>query len=207
MKGVARFTAGQSGVLAITNDKTLWWLSGATRYSIAGDAAMAAVGDGTNYYVSSSGGLFVKGLAHRGQCGDGRLKPTDQFIQTASQVAYVTAHTGHAIMLLTDGTVRGTGGNIFGPVGKYGLGDKAVRWSKITTDSKAIATGSSHSVAILKDDTLVAWGRGYENEPAPILTNVAEVAAGSRTTIALKNDGTLWQWDQGQRPRHLPLHD
>ena len=207
MRGVVRFSAGQRGVLAITDDQALWWLSGATRNHIAGDVAMAAVGDGANYYISSSGGLFVKGLAHRGQYGNGRLKTTKRFVQTASRAAYVTAHTGHAIMLLFNGNVMGTGGNIFGPVGKHGLGDKADRWSLITSGAKAIATGSSHSLAILEDDTLVAWGRGYDTEPVPVLREVAAVAAGSRTTIALKHDGTLWQWDRGRNPRQVRLPD
>ena len=207
MTGVAKFAAGRSGVLAVANDKSLWWLSGSARTRIAGDVVMAAVGDGANYYITSSGGLFVKGLAHRGQYGDGRLKPTEQFVQTASRVAYVTAHTGHAIILLTNGDVLGTGGNIYGPVGRHGLGDKAVRWSKIAAGARAIATGSSHSLAILADDTLIAWGRGYDTEPVSILKEVAAVAAGSHTTIALKRDGTLWQWGQGRPPRRVQLGD
>ena len=205
MTGIARFAAGHSGLLAITRDGALWWLTGKTKHAIGRDAVAAAVGDGANYYITSSGQLFVKGLAHRGQYGDGRLKPTDRFVQTASRAAYITAHTGHAILLLTNGDVLGTGGNIFGPVGKHGLGDKAVRWSKIASSAKAIATGSSHSLAILRDDTLVAWGRGYDIEPVVILRDVVAVAAGSSTTIALKRDDTLFQWDQGRLPLQVPL--
>ena len=91
--------------------------------------ATAAVGDSANYYATESGALFVKGLAHRGQYGDGKLKTTDRFVQTASNVAAITAHTGHAILMTKSGDVLGTGGNIYGPVGRHGLGDKAVRWS------------------------------------------------------------------------------
>jgi hypothetical protein len=61
----------------------------------------------------------------------------------------------------------GTGGNIYGPVGKHGLGDKAVRWSKIVGGAKAIATVSSHTVAILKNDKIVAWGSEYGTDPNP----------------------------------------
>jgi hypothetical protein len=80
--------------------------------------------------ILKSGALFVKGLAHRGQYGDGKLKTTDRFVQTASNVAAITAHTGHAILMTKSGDVLGTGGNIYGPVGRHGLGDKAVRWSQ-----------------------------------------------------------------------------
>lgn len=207
MTGVVRFAAGQSGVLAIAADKSLWWLMNNARVAIANDVSSAAVGDSANYYITSSGGLFVRGRAHRGQYGDGRLKPTKDFVQTASRARYVTAHTGHAIMLLASGDVMGTGGNIYGPVGEHGLGDKAVRWSKIASGARAIATGASHSLAILEDDTLVAWGRGYDSKPVPILSDVEAVAAGSRTTIALKRDGTLWQWDRGGKPQQVALRD
>ena len=71
--------------------------------------------------------------------------------------------------------------------------------------AKAIATGSSHSLAIRPDGTLVAWGRGYDPEPMPILGDVVAVAAGSRTTIALKSDDTLWQWNRGQDPQRVRL--
>ena len=49
MAGIVRFSAGDSGVLAITNDFALWWLSDETRQHVATDVAVAAVGDGANY--------------------------------------------------------------------------------------------------------------------------------------------------------------
>ena len=108
-------------------------------------------------------------------------------------------------MLLDNGDVLGTGGNIFGPVGKHGLGDKATSWSKIMTGAKAIATGSSHSLAIRRNGTLVAWGSGYDTAPTPVLSDVVAAAAGSRTTIAIKSNNTLRQWKRGQKPRKVVL--
>jgi len=207
MSGIVKFAAGRSGVLAIKADGELWWIRepAGDRARIAADVDSAAVGDGANYYITRSGALFVKGKAHRGQYGDGRLKTSSRFIQTASGVASITAHTGHAILLKTSGEVFGTGGNIYGPVGKHGLGDKAIRWSEIVSDVTAIATGSSHSLAIRQDGTLVAWGHGYGPEPVPVMADVVAVAAGSSVTIALTRDGALWQWTAGAKPRSLSL--
>ena len=73
--------------------------------------------------------------------------------------------------------------------------------------AKAIATGSSHSLAICSNGTLVAWGRGYDTAPMPILKEVMAIAAGSRTTIALKHDDTLWQWNRGGKPRRAEFPD
>ena len=103
-------------------------------------------------------------------------------------------------MLLQNGDVLDTGGNINGPVGIHGLGDKAIRWSVIMSGAKAIAAGSSHSLAIRPTGTLVAWGRGYDTAPMPILKEVMAVAAGSRTTIALKHDDTLGSGIEGASP-------
>ena len=203
MSGIARFAAGESGVLAVTAGGALWWIDGSANQGrkIADGVRAAAVGDGANYYITKSGALFVKGKAHRGQYGDGRLETTDRFVQTASDVAHITAHTGHAILLKKNGDVMGTGGNIYGPVGRHGLGDKADRWSTILSGARAIATGASHTLAIRHDDTLTAWGSGYGPEPKPIMTDVVAVAAGASTTIALARDGSLWQWDRGETPR------
>jgi len=101
--------------------------------------------------------------------------------------------------------VFGTGGNIYGPVGIHGLGDKADRWSPIMTGAIAIATGSTHSFAIRADRVLVGWGRRYGPKPIPVLRDVQAVAAGSRTVIVLKSDNSLWQWQAGGIPRRVKL--
>ena len=208
MDGVVKFAAGSSGVFAIKTDGVLWWIDSSSNKpkQIADNVDTAAVGDGANYYITKQGALFVKGKAHRGQYGDGKLKSTDNFIQTASDVKRITAHTGHAILLHKSGDILGTGGNIYGPVGQHGLGDKAIRWSKIMSGARAIATGSSHSVAIDQNNTLFAWGSEYGVEPVPILENVQAVAAASSTTIALMLDNTLLQWRRGEIPKALLLN-
>ena len=99
-----------------------------------------------------------------------------------------------------DGTVIGTGGNIFGPLGAHGIGDKAITWGPIFTRAIAIATGSSHSLALRADGRLWHWGRDIGLEPAAIPDDVTAAAADSSGSIALRRDGTLWQWDRGGMP-------
>lgn len=207
MTDVGSFAAGQEGVLAIKPDASLWWLAGGSgdATKVADSVVSAAVGDGANYYVTDTGALFVKGKAHRGQYGDGKLQSTDKYVKTADNVAQITAHTGHAILLTKSGDVLGTGGNIYGPVGRHGLGDKAVRWSKIMSGARRIATGSSNTFAIRQDGMLMAWGRSYGPEPVAILAGVAAVAAGSSRTFVRKTDGTLWYWHTSRSPRPVDL--
>jgi len=205
------FAAGRTGIFAGRSDGALTYLArpkswlgegDVTRQDKTATAAIAAsIGDSANYFVYSGGTLFVKGLAHRGQYGNGDLEPSDGYIPVAHDVVAIKAHTGHAVLLKKDGTVMGTGGNIYGPLGKHGIGDKAVSWGEIFKDAKAIATGSSHSLAIAQDDSLWHWGRDIGLDPEKILDDVVAAAADQSGSIALKRDNTLWQWQRGKQPK------
>lgn len=206
MRGVASFASGASGWFAIDQAHVLWHGVGLGKpVRVAENVAAASIGDSADYYVTKGGGLFVKGLAHRGQYGDGRLAPTDHFTATAQDAIAVKSHTGHAIHLRRDGVVMGTGGNRFGPLSGHGLGDKADRWGPIFEGAVAIATGSRHSLAIRADGSLWAWGEGFAIQPAKLMDKVVAVAAGDSVTLALSADGALWQWDGGGAPRRLTL--
>jgi hypothetical protein len=205
MRGVTAFASGQSGWFAIDRARVLW-RGGSTLprpQRVADDVAMACIGDGADYYIRRDGTLWVQGLAHRGQYGDGRLTATTDFVNTARDAVAVKAHTGHALYLSQGGVVMGTGGNRFGPLGAHGLGDKADRWGPVFDGASAIATGSRHSLAIRSDATLWAWGEGFGIEPRKLMEEITDVAAGETATIAQRADGSLWQWDGGLGPRRL----
>jgi len=204
MRDVSRFAAGRSGWFAIDRNHRLWHGSGdQAPKPVAEDVIEASIGDSADYYITRDGRLHVKGLAHRGQYGDGRSTPTADYVVTASDANSVKAHTGHAIHLRRDGTVMGTGGNRYGPLSSWGLGDKADRWGRIFDGAAAIATGSRHSAAIRADGSLWVWGGAFPIEPTRVFENVSAVAAGDSATIVLTRDGTLWQWDGAGPPRRL----
>jgi hypothetical protein len=205
MRGVARFAAGDSGWFAIDGDGVLWHGTQATPARVEADVVDACIGDGADYFVRRDGTLLVRGLAHRGQYGDGRLAATPGFVATARDALAVRAHTGHALYLRRDGTVMGTGGNRFGPLSSHGLGDKADRWGAIFDGAVSIATGSRHSLALRGDAGLWAWGEGFAIEPRQIMAGVVAAAAGDAATLALDRAGALWQWDGGAGPRALAL--
>lgn len=200
--GIVSFSAGKTGVLAIKKDGTLLHFASRDKpgTKIAKDVVFSSVGDGTDYYITGTGELFAKGLAHRGQYGDGRLESTDEFIQVAGEAVQVRGHTGHAVMLQKNGDVQGTGGNIYGPLGKHGLGDKATTWGIIFTGATMIATGSSHSAALKEDGTLWIWGANEGTEPRQVLEQVTTVAAGKDVTLAKTKDGSVWFWRTGEKP-------
>ena len=208
MQGVAAFAAGASGWRGIDRQGALWHAAtGGAPQRVAENVMAACIGDSADYHITRDGQLWVQGLAHRGQYGDGLLTSTLAPLVTAQDATVVRAHTGHAIHLRRDGTVMGTGGNRFGPLSHHGLGDKADRWGAIFSGAVAIATGSRHSLAIRADGSLWAWGDGFKIEPIKLMDGVSEVAGGDTVTLALTRDGALWQWDHGGKPRRLPLRD
>lgn len=211
LSGIAWFAAGRTGVFAARPDGTLVYLERSKNWFSEGKLARpiqvgtsvvaASIGDSANYFVTKEGALFVKGLAHRGQYGDGKLKGSEAFIPVARDVTAVKAHTGHAILLTREGRVMGTGGNIYGPLGKHGIGDKAISWGQIFEGAKAIATGSSHSLAIGQNGSLWHWGRDIGLDPKKVLDNVVAAAADQEGSMALLKDNSLWQWARGQQPK------
>jgi hypothetical protein len=204
MRGVRDFAAGQSGWFAIGADHALWYAGiAAAPVRVAANVLTACIGDSADYFIDRDGVLHAKGLAHRGQYGDGKLTATDRFVATARDAVAVRAHTGHAIHLRRDGTVMGTGGNRYGPLSSHGLGDKADRWGAIFDGAVAIATGSRHSAALRADGSLWVWGEGFTIEPKKLHDGVAAVACGDTATIARTADGALWQWERGAGPRRV----
>ena len=75
------------------------------------------------------------------------------------------------------------------------------------TNVTGIAAGSSHSLALRADGTVMAWGAGASNTGVPLdygqslvpagLSNVTAIAAGLDHSLALRDDGTVVAWGAG----------
>lgn len=66
----------------------------------------------------------------------------------------------------------------------------------VLTNAVSVSSGESHSVALLSDGTVAAWGSdnwGQIDVPAG-LSNVAVVVAGPNHCLAVKQDGTVAAW-------------
>ncbi len=103
--------------------------------------------------------------------------------------------------------------------GQLGDGTQASRTTPVPVSRlhpesiKALAAGTSHSLALLGDGSVWAWGDngvgqlGNDSTAASqapvrvvgpagtgVLTDITAIAAGSHHSLALRSDGTVWAW-------------
>lgn len=92
-------------------------------------------------------------------------------------------------------------------------GDPSVSHTNVIsglTEVIAVAAGTTHSLALRRDGTVVAWGSA-EQQPSvpPDLNRVVAVSAGNGFSLALRKDGTVVGWGidndgQASPPAGLP---
>ena len=184
LENVAYVATGESGMLAIRCDGSLWQSKAGGRdwQRVVNTAIHAWVGDSADYYIDDKWRLHVTGKAHRGQYGDGLLQESNSWVVVANDATAVYSHTGHAVYLRRDGAVMGTGGNRNGPLGTYGYGDKAIRWGVIFEGASRLGTGSSHSMAVRSDGSLWGWGSRDGLQPKLLLAGVIAATGGDSET-------------------------
>jgi alpha-tubulin suppressor-like RCC1 family protein len=167
--------AGGSGTAVPT---PITGLSGVTGIAAGGDNGLALLRDGT---------VMSWGTNEFGQLGDGALTQSDVPV-AVSGLSGVSAIAigGESLALREDGTVVAWGSNIAGqlgigtrsgPVECFPLnfcGPTPVEVSGIEHAS-AIAAGGGHSLALLSDGTVLAWGLGWDGQLGDGTTEISDV--------------------------------
>ncbi|MFB7369465.1 RCC1 domain-containing protein [Streptomyces sp. NPDC056222] len=198
---------GQLGDGTDTDRHTPVTVSGLTAAGVTGLAAgrihgLALLSNGT-----------VKAWGHNffGQLGDGTTTnhPTPGGVRELSGVTAVAAGCGHSLALLSDGTVRAWGDNALGQLGIGVTGGTSTTPVPVSGLSKvtAVATSCDHSLALLSDGTVRAWGGNStgqlgngtttdSNVPVPVsgLGGVRDIAAGFNHSLARLANGTVRAW-------------
>jgi hypothetical protein len=209
-----------------------------TLYPVVGLANVVAVaaGPGASFAVVADGRIFAWGSHANGRLGTTSLAEYEERAQpqlethTPTPVAVrldavdVACASDHVLALTRTGTVyawgNGSAGQIgIGPLPMVNFKHRSARvMSEIPypalvpnlTDVKAIAAGHGHSLALVKDGTVRAWGdntRGQLgdgttiNRDRPVavrgVTNAVAIAAGSSFSLAVLADGTVMEWGGG----------
>jgi alpha-tubulin suppressor-like RCC1 family protein/phosphodiesterase/alkaline phosphatase D-like protein len=187
------------------------------------EVTAVAAGEWHSLALLSNGTVEAWGENETGELGDGTTTNKDVPVQVGglSEVTAIAAGEKDSFALLKNGTVMAWGYNGYrlgiglgGPENCPGPGScsrKPVLISGLQ-EVTAIATGGDHSLALLKNGTVMAWGRGQLGElgdgstelsavPVAVtgLSEVVGIAAGSDHSLALLKNGKVMAWGGNYR--------
>jgi alpha-tubulin suppressor-like RCC1 family protein len=225
LEGVTAIAAGAQHGLALLANGTVWgW--GANNYGQLGDGsydnrstpvqvmtaglvdpltdvAAIACGIGFSLALRSDGTVWAWGDDQYGQLGNGAAgsSPTPVQVTELPLTRAIAGGAYHCLAVQADGTVRAWGDNWYGQLGDGSSGDGTNKNAPVQvtglTGATGVAGGVTHSLALLSDGTVRAWGWNSEgqlgddsgsNSTAPVavanVTSVTTVAAGWRHSLA-----------------------
>ncbi|RPJ05631.1 MAG: hypothetical protein EHM28_11690 [Spirochaetaceae bacterium] len=192
-----------------------------------------ACGGSHSLAVRTTGSLYVTGWNRYGALALGDTDERHFFEKAKDQndnnmtVKAIAAGDEFSMAIKTDGTLWGTGYNIFGQLctgdrnDRYKFVQAKDRYGEYMTDVKAISCGAFHTLAVKSNGTLYAagdnyWGQLGNGEGAefdelgepinnphetlfiPVASNASQIAAAGYLTLFVKTDGTLWATGHGR---------
>ncbi len=175
-----------------------------------------AAGGRHSLALLANGTVVAWGANGVGQLGDGNTTESSVpvAVQGLSGVTAIAAGGSHSLALLANGTVMAWGDNEAGQLGtgssaEYAEAPVAV---KGLAGVKAISAGTSYSLALLTNGTVMAWGENESgqlgngktkssNVPVPVkaLKGVSAISAGAEFALALLTNGTVESWGNDER--------
>jgi alpha-tubulin suppressor-like RCC1 family protein len=189
-------------------------LTGVMAIAAGGEHSLALLSDGT---------VVAWGANERGQLGDGDKadRDTPVAVKGLTGVTAIAAGGEHSLALLGAGTVMAWGDDEYGQLGNsaveaHGEEGEEERFSEVPvavdglSGVSAIAAGTRHSLALLGDGTVMAWGENelgelgdgsiVRSEETPVavsgLSGVSAIAAGGQHSMALLGSGAVMTWGE-----------
>jgi alpha-tubulin suppressor-like RCC1 family protein len=239
LSNVIAIDAGDKYALALENDGTVWawgqhcegtlgdgqpidrfddsYFSSPTRIRALENIKSIYAGPVNAMALTKDGQLWAWGHGSP-ILGERQLKSaindnsTPDVLPFMAGIKSVTMGTGHAVILMDNGTVWIWGNNWRGKLGNGSvhyndMSAVEVSYTPIMvpglTNVMAIAAGIEHTVALKDDGTVWAWGgNGYgqigdgtkedRNKPVQLLlSNIAMISAGGQNTATIDRDGVL----------------
>ena len=228
---IKAISAGRNHSLALGADGTVWaWGQNSSgqlgdgtttrrllpvSVTIPGGAVAIAGGLNHSLAIAADGSVYAWGTNTYGQLGDGttstRLTPVR--ISPPVSIAAISAGWYHSMALGTDGRVWTWGRNLNGQIGN-GSASSTNQLSpyqvSLARGATAIAAGANHSLALLSDQSAVAWGQNSNGQlgngttataqTTPVSVGLAgavtAIATGGNFSLALDSTGAAWGWGQ-----------
>jgi RHS repeat-associated protein len=186
-------------------------------------SGVQAMAGGSNFGLALlfGGQVLAWGGNPEGQLGSGGHSPSyvPQGVPSLTGgVAAISAGFEHALALLANGTVMSWGDNRGGDLGSGTCCTSNPTPAKVSglSGAVAVAAGYNHSLALLSNGTVMAWGGnqdgqlgdgGTEGSDTPVavsgLSGVVAIAAGGccngeAFSLALLSNGTVMAWGAGR---------
>jgi alpha-tubulin suppressor-like RCC1 family protein len=219
-----------------TTSKVPVYMKDASGNTLSGAKAVSCGGSHTLVLLNDNK-VLACGFNGSGQLGDGTTTSTGSttskvpvYMKNSSGIILniakaVSCGSNHTVVLLNDNTVLACGSNSSGQLGDGTTTNTSSTTSKvpvymknssgsILTGAKAVSCGSSYTVVLLNDNTVLACGSNtsgqlgdgtttstgttasklpvyMKNSSGSILTGVIAVSCGSEHTVVLLNDNTI----------------
>ncbi|MDI1452128.1 MopE-related protein [Polyangium sp. 6x1] len=190
-----------------------------TPVQIGGLPTITAIAAGLAHSLAldTNGVIWVWGNNSYGQLGtgsSGNNQPTPASVTLADGAVALVAGWHHSMALDTNGSVWSWGRNHYGQIGN-GLAGATNQLTPyqvslgVFSSATAVMAGGAHSLALLSNGTLKAWGYNGQGQlglgsttsqnlpqAVPGLNGVQRIAAGGYYTLAMNATGTVWSWGQ-----------
>jgi len=204
---------GNNSLYQLGNGTTANSTTPLTVPGLQGAAVALAAGGNHSIQLLADGTVRAWGDNTQGQLGNGSRSANPwpvTGINLGNVAIAIAAGDAHSLTILSDGTLKSWGYNIFGQLGNGTTASSAVPLTiaGLGGPASVIAGGSNFSVAVLSDGTVASWGvNAYgqlgngttTNSPTPVVVSglggpAVAVAAGTYHTVALLADGTVKAW-------------
>jgi len=170
--------------------------------------------------LQSNGKVAAWGAGERGQLGDNNTNDSDVpvAVQDLTGAVGVAAGVQHSLALLSSGKVQAWGGDEYGQLGNSSIpeNEEGERMTELpvavegVSGATAVAAGARHSLALLGNGTVMAWGEdkagqlgtgtvAREDEtPGAVsgLSGATAISAGGEHSMALLGTGTVLTWGE-----------
>ncbi|MCM8816517.1 MAG: hypothetical protein NC913_03270 [Candidatus Omnitrophica bacterium] len=222
---------GQLGINSNTNNAGKVQVKDVAGTELLSGIIQVAGGSNHSIALGYDGTVYSWGLNAYGQLGDGtntnRLRPvkvkSPDGTGELSGITYISAGSTHTAAIKMDRTLWAWGANNYGQLGNNLTTNSNLPLQVhgemnrgFLTNVKSVACGPEHTLALLEDGTVWAWGRNHQGQlgngttqdshvPVKVsnLTDVVAIAASDYPpappfSLALKSNGTVWAWGGGR---------
>ncbi|TCM99392.1 alpha-tubulin suppressor-like RCC1 family protein [Paenibacillus sp. BK033] len=171
------------------------------------------VGGTQVFAFSQDGTVYAWGQNSAGELGAGETNPhySPIVVPTLKDAKDIFTGKNASFAIVSDGSISAWGSN---SAGQLGLGDTTNRTSPTKVDFSSFAgkvsnlsVGTNHSLALMDDGTVLAWGANESGQlgqgnttsqlrpiKVPGLQNVVQVEAGESYSLALTKNGGVQAW-------------